>query len=437
MSTPRNHIPLLSEALRDTPQDTQKKLISKIKDGVSKTDPPTKLYCITAILLSGSQNINLEITKQPQLSIPDTVNVTKDWDIRINIIAIKRDILLFELAPPPVRRPGTEVDELSPRIRDMVEDASKQGIKVAEDIRDSITITSETELSKSTTSGNTLVKIDSSDSSDEDEKKKGRITLRTDKIPDMTPRLITVTPRVTNSISPRVITANSYQITKEYIASFWIDEKSALYDRKVDFNSNEVKACLIEGLRTNYAISILDSIARVKTVLTCEDHSKFREYIGTLRLDSNVIRDLKPTRHMDVIRSRLLKERSVTILDMRELEVYEIKPIGLCSLIISNIQKPWCISCRVVKLETNSKGENILVSVGKNSLPAYYSVQYMDDILGFTDRYNGRDLLYVNFVTYETREILLSVIAELRLYIERHGLRRIKKEEILTNVSLD
>lgn len=426
MSTPRDSIALLSEVLSDTPQSVANKLLTDIKCNISKIDPPTKLYCISAILLSGTSNIRLEINKQPQLSMPNIVVVSKEWDITINIVAIKRDILLFELAPPPVERPGI-IDELSPRISEMVDDMLYSSVRESEDLLRQLQITtSEMELSSSHISN-----IDKG-------KERKKITLDTSKITSMTPRLISVTPRVTSTsttTSPRTMTANSYQVTKEQIASFWIDDKSHLRDKKVDLESNAVRAYLIEGLRSTYGISMLDSIARVKTVLTCEERGKLGEYIGTLRLDSNVIRDLKPSRQMEEVKKRLLKQGSISILDMRDLNTYQIKPIGLASL-VANVPKAWCITCRVVKLCKNEIGDDILVSIGANSM-TQHSIKYMDDVLGFTDRFMSRDLLYVNFISYESEQILLEVISELRLYIERHGLRRIKKEtEVFVNVPL-
>lgn len=431
MNTPRDPIILLSELLRDTPKENSDKLLSDIKSKISKIDPPTKLYCISGILLSGCQNIRLEINKQSSLSIPKPVEVTKEWDIKINIIAMKKDILVFDLAPPPVPRPGTNIEELSPRIRDMVEDATKQGIQIAEEIE------SDTEISGTGSMGggsgiSANVAIVSKD--------KQRIYLDTNKIKQsqnaMTPRLVAITPRfVSSDVSSRVMTANSYQVTKEQIASFWIDDTSALSDKKVDLSSNEVKGYLIDGLRSRYGIPILDSIARVKTVLTCEDRDKMGEYIGTLRLDGNVIRDLKPTRIKEIIKKRLFDEKMVTILDMRELIPFEIKVNGIGSLVVKNIPKPWCITCKIVKLEINSKGEEVLASITTQNT-SYYNLNYIDDILGFTDKYTNKELLYVKFVSYESKEILLTVIAELRLYIERHGLRRLKQKEEFVDIPL-
>jgi len=92
MSTPRDNIYILSELLRDTPKELKNKLLVDIKANISKNEPPTKLYCITAILLSGSQNIKLGISRQPQLNIPPTVVVTNEWDIAVNIIAFSSSL---------------------------------------------------------------------------------------------------------------------------------------------------------------------------------------------------------------------------------------------------------------------------------------------------------------------------------------------------------
>lgn len=436
MSTQKDSLPLLNSLFRDTPYNQREEIVKEIKKKVNSIKDNTKLIYLSITLPISKTSFTVEICT---IRLPPVVQVSRDWVIKINIVSTKEIFDSFTLF-----QDISIEKEASPRTQLLlaVADSEKfcdvslsppggSGISSGEEKETIITASGALMTRKVLDKIEETVDIESIKRpielqlGDFDNRRKEREERWVREI-ETTPRIVTLALPPSNYSSPRKekekkttgITHCIYASTMEDVASLWCDNKSPLFKKEMNFDNSELRGSIIYNLYSLRAIHILDAIARVRTVLMCEQTENLKQFIGTIILERNVIRDLAPTVTPNDIKKRIFDEKIISIIDVRELKILCLKPTFLLSLI--PIQPKWCINCSCVRLVTQEK-ERYFYKYTETTL-LKIPINNFETALSLNDIYASKFLIYTNFTVFDTEVEANIMLGELKQYIKRHNL---------------
>lgn len=472
MTTQKDPLPILNSLFRDVSITIRDQLLSNIKLALRNFKNTKKLLYLSINLPISKSNFFIE---ECSLRIPPFIQVSREWDVKINFVSNKENFENF--VPFDV---STIEKEISPRSQLLLCIQESEEItqnKSTNNSNNGSAISNKIEVITTETGTFTRRKIDISEEdidkqlekdldgikrppslqleylAEKAEERKKREEKWAREI-ETTPRIITMTVPTSAYSSPRLITDRKdkkkdnflsainqcvYTSTMEDIASLWAIVTSPLYKTEMNFENCELRAKIIENLCIFRGIHILDAISRVRTVLMCEQPENLKQYIGTIILERNVVKDLAPTITPSEIQKRILEGQIISIIDIRELNIISLKPSFLLSFV--PYQPKWCIQSSSVRLanDRNKNGERYLEKASESTL-IRFPLSDFESALSLNDIYNRKYLVYINFIVYDTKEEVEIMLGELKHYITRHKLLNTsiieKKKEKLIEMPL-